>query len=301
MGRDSNIGWTDHTFNPWLGCTKISAGCDHCYAERWSGRFHLVEWGNAPRRRTSAQNWNGPLRWNDQARAASAPRTYDGKKRASGARALGHRQPDTDRSDRTRVFCASLADVFDNQVPADWRADLWHMIARTGSLDWLMLTKRPENIRRMLPPDWGYDGYPNVWLGTTVEDVRAMRRIELLREIPARVRFLSIEPLIEALPDLPLSGIDWVIVGGESGQDARPIAEEWVRDIRDRCVSAGVAFFFKQWGGIRPSAGGRLLDGRTWDEAPSGGPTRARLAEGGAPPVRGAPLARKSPHVVSGI
>jgi protein gp37 len=262
MGRDSAIGWTDHTFNPWLGCTKISAGCDFCYAEKWSSRFHLAEWGNAPRRRTSASNWRAPLRWNELAR-----HSHD----VSGGDAGGRQ-----RTCRPRVFCASLADVFDNQVPTSWRMELWDVIRETESLDWLLLTKRPENISRMLPADWRCDGYANVWLGTTVEDTAAMRRIRHLREIPARVRFLSIEPLIERLPEVPLSGIDWVIVGGESGRGARPVETDWVREIRDQCVSAGVGFFFKQWGGLRASTGGRLLDGRTWDESPSGDSRRQR-------------------------
>jgi protein gp37 len=161
--------------------------------------------------------------------------------------------------------------VFDNQADPTWRADLWGLIRATPNLDWQLLTKRPQNIRKMLPRDWG-NGYANVWLGTTVENgTEAARRIPFLLAVPAVVHFLSIEPLLERMT-LPLhcgrGRVDWVIVGGESGPRFRPMDGTWVRDIRDQCVHEKVAFFFKQWGGLRPKSHGRTLDGREWDEFP---------------------------------
>lgn len=293
MAENSNIEWTDHTFNPWIGCQKVSPGCDHCYAETWDARGlqqRETRWGpHAARTRTSPANWRKPLAWDKAAAAA-------GK--------------------RTRVFCASLADVFDNHasILPEWRAALWQLIAATPHLDWLLLTKRPQNIAKILPGGWGA-GWPNVWLGTTVENqTEADRRIPHLLAVPARVRFLSCEPLLGPVdlteiawdrPDLrasvvldPLNGIGgykgpcprihWVICGGESGPGARPMHPDWARSLRDQCQAAGVAFHFKQWGEYAPrmcaiglddpleerlvrigkKAAGRLLDGRTWDELP---------------------------------
>lgn len=325
MAENSKIEWTDATFNPWIGCTKVSPACDFCYAEvstpartlRASGQ---ETWGaNAPRKRTSDANWREPLKWNRKAAA-------EGR--------------------RMRVFCASLADVFDNQVPDEWRADLFVLIRATPNLDWLLLTKRPQNIAKMLPPDWGA-GYPNVWLGTTVENqTEADRRIPHLLNVPARVRFLSCEPLlgpvdlwirprgaglaqgIDALtgigsPSLTGAGrlgfgpsgerarIDWVIVGGESGPGARPMHSDWARSLRDQCAAAGVPFFFKQWGEWAPNEefthfprsdaavhewlvpGSDLIEGHSWRY----GKKRAgRLLDGiehnGIPEVRGQKAAR---------
>lgn len=261
----SPIEWCDFTFNPWVGCTKISPACDNCYAEGWARRTGQAELWTGERRRTTPANWRQPLKWDQQSAAQVA----------AGGR-------------RLRVFCASLADVFDNQVPDDWRADLWALIRATPNLDWQLLTKRPQNIARMLPPDWG-DGWPHVWLGTTVEaQERADRNIPYLLDTPAAVRFLSVEPLLGAVDlqqiaihtprhsmlgpfernDTPMllnaltghvSGIDeigaridWVIVGGESGPNARPMHPDWARQIRDQCAAAGVPFLFKQWGEYVP-------------------------------------------------
>lgn len=265
MAENSKIEWTDHTFSPWRGCTKVSPACDHCYAEAFDKRFGGDRWGpKAARTRTSAANWRKPLQW-------------DRKAAVEGV--------------RRKVFCASLADVFDNHgsILPDWRIDLWNLIEATPNLDWLLLTKRPQNIARYLPSAWG-DGWPNVWLGTTVENqVEAERRIPHLLAVPARVRFLSCEPLLgpvdltrldmlnifrvlrtvdddlyprnfydalrgrsdihpihNAEPDWgPLS---WVIAGGESGPGARPSHPDWFRILRDQCAAAGVPFHFKQWG-----------------------------------------------------
>lgn len=283
MGENSAIEWTDHTFNPWIGCTKVSAGCDRCYAETLATNRLGVAWGpHAERRRTADSTWRQPLAWNRKAER-------EGK--------------------RARVFCASLADVFDNQVPEQWRLDLWALIHATPHLDWLLLTKRPQNIAKMLPapatlgfPAWG-QGWPNVWLGTTVENqAEADRRIWHLLAAPARVRFLSCEPLVGPVkldlyfdPDGACCGgdescygngrchltqwprdvegegddiiadyarIHWIIAGGESGPGARPMHPDWARGLRDQCQAAGVPFFFKQWGDWRPISQG---DGDWYD------------------------------------
>lgn len=226
MGTNSKIEWTDHTFNPWLGCTKITPGCDHCYAESWSKRSGLVKWGKSPRKRTSEGYWRNPLIWNARASLFNASQ--------------GRRQ---------RVFCASLADVFDNKAHPSWRADLFEIIRRCDQLDWLLLTKRPQNIAKMLPLDWG-DGYANVWLGTTAEDQQRFdQRWRHLGRIPAAVTFISYEPAIGSLR-LPASGPypDWLISGGESGGGARLTDPQWVRDVISDCRQFGVAPFHKQWG-----------------------------------------------------
>ncbi len=261
MSENTKIEWCDHTFNPWEGCQKVGPGCDHCYAETRNARFAggtAANWGpGAPRRRTSASNWAKPKAWNANAEAFMAQH--------------GRRQ---------RVFCASLADVFDNAVDPQWRADLFHLIAQTPHLDWLLLTKRIGNVNGMLADiRHGSDAdlsvlemmpLPNVWLGATiVNQAEADRDIPKLLELPARVRFLSMEPLLGPVdlerprpgPDLDQgggrmicqpwliqSGINWVIVGGESGPGARPMHPDWARSLRDQCQAAGVPFLFKQWG-----------------------------------------------------
>jgi protein gp37 len=218
MGEVTKIEWTDHTFNPWIGCQKVSPGCDHCYAEAMMDhRYGRVRWGpRGARSRTSEGNWRQPLKWARQA--------------------CGH---------RPRVFCASLADVFDNKVPKEWRGDLWELIRKTPELDWMLLTKRPENIRRMLPNGWPWD---HVWLGTTTEDQRHYdQRWRILSDIPAAIRFISYEPALGSLRLHGHSLPDWVICGGESGaQQARMMEPAWARAMRDQCRELGVAFFMKQ-------------------------------------------------------
>lgn len=229
MAEGSKIEWTDHTFNPWTGCTNISPGCNNCYAEAWSKRSGHVRWGNHARKRTTADYWKGPIVWNRRAGAFQA--------------AHGRRQ---------RVFCASLADVFDNQPPRAWRDDLFALIRATPALDWLLLTKRPQNIADMLPADWGPGGYANVWLGMTAEDQKHYdQRWKHLAAVPAVVRFVSYEPAIGPLA-LPAEGPhpDWLIVGGESGAGARPMDPAWARDAIAQCRARGIAPFFKQWGMI---------------------------------------------------
>lgn len=241
MVANSNIEWTDHTFNPWIGCTKVSPGCEHCYAETWANRYGTVDWGKGnPRKLTSESNWQQPIKWNRQAEA-------EGR--------------------RYRVFCASLADVMDNEVPNAWRQSLWDLIRKTPHLDWLLLTKRIGNAKDMLPTPTP----ENIWLGATiVNQEEADRDIPKLLNTPANIRFLSMEPLLGHVDlDGRLRGIHWVIVGGESGKDARPMEPVWARAIRNRCVEKEVAFHFKQWGGVNKKAAGRELDGRTWDQLPS--------------------------------
>lgn len=160
-----------------------------------------------------------------------------------------------------------MADVFDEQAPVAEREKLWELIRQTSHLDWQILTKRPHLVTRHLPADWG-EGYPNVWLGTSVEDMRVIERVEQLSRIPAAVHFLSLEPLIGPLIDLPLDGIEWVIVGGESGPKSRFMSPDWVEAIRLQCEAANVPFFFKQWGGVRKNLTGRELNGRFYNETP---------------------------------
>jgi protein gp37 len=226
--ENSKIEWTDHTFNPWIGCQHVSPGCDHCYAEAMMDhRYGKVEWGpHGERKRTSEGTWNKPRKWNAEARAF---------KREHGR--------------RPRVFCASLADVFDNQVDPTWREDLFALIRKCKRLDWLLLTKRPQNIIKMLPVDWG-SGYPNVWLGVTAEDQAHFdQRWRILQNVPARIKFISYEPALGPLR-LPKKGPlpDWLISGGESGGGARPLDPQWIRDIIEDCYRGGVAPFHKQWG-----------------------------------------------------
>jgi protein gp37 len=260
MAENSGITWCHHTFNPWIGCTKVSPACDHCYAETWDNRFSGNRWGPKAER-TRTKDWYSPIKWNRQAQ---------------------------EQGIRFRVFCASLADVFDNKVPPEWRDDLWELIRKTPYLDWLILTKRPQNIQKMLPDDWS-DGYPNVWLGISVENqAEADRRVTILANIPAAIRFLSCEPLlgrvdickylniwwnqtqdkwIQERPPL----IHWVITGGESGPHYRHANPDWFRSLRDQCAVAGVPFLFKQWEGKsqrKIKALGREPDGVVHDGYP---------------------------------
>lgn len=244
MAENSKIEWTDHTFNPWWGCVRVSPGCVHCYAETFDRRVHGVDkhhWGvKAERRFFGDKHWNEPLKWNASAEKEGV---------------------------RRRVFCASMADAFEDRVElVPQRARLLALIEATPALDWLLLTKRPENMVRLAAEMWPGEWPRNVWAGCTVEDQeRAMERVPHLRAVPAAVRFLSCEPLLERVaPDL--DGIDWVIIGGESGGGARMFARDWARDLIDRCRRAGAAPFVKQLG-AKPD-GPRLTDpkGGDWSE-----------------------------------
>ncbi len=223
MGATTEIRWTDSTFNPWWGCARVSEACQHCYAESWAKRFG-VEWGKTAERRVFGdKHWNEPLRWNRQAEQA-------------GTRRL--------------VFCASMADVFEDhpELPPE-RERLWDLIAATPALTWQLLTKRPENIMGMVPKEWWTDWPANVWAGCTVENQRwADERLPILARVPAPITFGSFEPLfgLVDLSHLPMPG--WVIAGGESGPKARPSHVGWFRSLRDQCERAQVPFLFKQWG-----------------------------------------------------
>lgn len=242
MGETTGIQWTDHTFNPWWGCVKVSPACDHCYAESLAKRYGHDVWGKDTERRFfGAKHWREPVQWNRAAAAAGV---------------------------RRRVFCASMADVFEDRRDVDVeRAALFGLIEATPMLDWLLLTKRPMNITRMLPSDWLTHPKSNVWFGTTVESPDYLWRVKELANVPAAVRFISYEP---ALADVtwPLDGIHWLIAGGESGGGFREPKADWFRSSRDQAVAAGVAFFFKQWGGLRPKSRGAELDGREWKQFP---------------------------------
>ncbi len=234
MGDKTAIEWTDATWNPVTGCTKVSPGCKHCYAERLAHRLQAM--GN-PRYKNGfdvtlhPDQLTLPLRWR-------APR---------------------------RIFVNSMSDLFHETVPADYIRRVFEIMAKADWHIFQVLTKRAERLAalaRDLP--WP----PNIWQGVSVESALFMERIAALRTVPATVRFLSLEPLLGPLPGLPLGGVHWVIVGGESGPGHRQISPDWVRDIRNQCGVAGVPFFFKQWGGRTPKSGGRLLDGKTWDGLP---------------------------------
>ena len=259
MGADSKIEWTHHTFSPWWGCTKVSPGCAHCYADAFAKRVGQRVWGpDAPRRFFGDKHWAEPLRW-DRAAAKAG--------------------------ERRRVFCASMADVFEARDDLhEPRSRLFSLILATPNLDWLLLTKRPENVEIIAPESW-MDGFPkNVWLGTTVEDQqRADERVPHLLAVPAAVRFLSVEPLLGPVdispwlgvertercsgcedrgpgedpdcPGHPGGGIDWVIVGGESGPGARSCEVAWIRDVVRQCREASVPVFVKQVGSS-PRGGG---------------------------------------------
>lgn len=243
MGETTGIGWADATFNVAWGCTKVSPGCKRCYAETLSKRRGQDVWGpGKPRRMLSDAYWKEPLKWN---RKAAKEGVFK------------------------RVFTSSMADVFEDHPDIDReRARLWPLIRMTPHLIWMVLTKRADRIVGNLPTDWG-SGYPNVWLGVSVEDAARAWRIKHLRNIPARVRFISYEPALGPIHH-QLAGIDWVIYGGESGPGFREADPAWPRAIRDRCRAEGIAFFHKQSPGLRPGTG-VPLDGEIIQEVPRSG------------------------------
>ncbi len=234
MSANSSIEWTEATWNPVTGCSKVSPGCMHCYAERMANR--LAAMGQA--RYTNGFNVTLqqdlielPLRW-------KKPR---------------------------KVFVNSMSDLFHKDVPASFIQDCFAVMNQAEQHTFQVLTKRPDRVAGLASEiEWG----DNIWMGTSVESSDYSWRAKAIARVPARVRFLSVEPLLGPVPRLPLQNIEWVIVGGESGPGARPMRVEWVRAVRDRCVKRGVPFFFKQWGGVNKKRTGRELDGRFWDEMP---------------------------------
>lgn len=237
MAENTLISWAHDTFNPWEGCTRISPACDHCYAAERAHRFGNDHLWAGHLRRTSPANWRKPLKWNREAAASGKPR---------------------------RVFCASLADVFDNQAPQAWRDDLWALIEATPHLTWMLLTKRPQKIVGMVPPAWLIHPPANVWYGSTIENRATLaQRAHHLAEVPAALRFWSCEPLLEDLGDVTplLTGLGLIIAGGESGPKARPSHPVWWRSLRNQCVKAGKPFHFKQWGEWAPGHGPLAMAG----------------------------------------
>jgi protein gp37 len=245
MGDRSTIEWTEATWNPVTGCDRVSPGCDHCYALTLAARL----------------------------KAMGSPKyQQDGDPRTSGPGFGVAMHPDELAVPRRwrrprRVFVNSMSDLFHPKVPIEFIAEVFAVMAETPRHTYQVLTKRPKRARSVLR-DLNRPPLLNVWVGVSVEDEERTDRVAVLREVPATVRFLSCEPLLGPLPSLDLTGVGWVIVGGESGPEARPMREAWVTEIRDNCLDAGIPFFFKQWGGRTPKAGGRRLAGRTWDEMP---------------------------------
>jgi len=238
MADGSSIEWTDATWNPITGCTKITAGCDNCYAARFSERFRDVpghpfqngfDLTLRPSRLAQPRKWRRPR----------------------------------------MIFVNSMSDLFHKQVPCEFVDRVFDTMEAADWHIFQVLTKRSSLMRDYLVRRYGSNAPPaNIWLGVSVEDRSALARINHLRSAPAAIRFLSIEPLIGPIGEVDLAGIHWVIAGGESGPKARPMNKEWARDLRDQCAAKQVPFFFKQWGGIRPKAGGRSLDGREWNDLP---------------------------------
>jgi len=228
---NTSIEWTEKTWNPTTGCTKISPGCKNCYAERITKRFPN-NFPNGFDFTLHPDRLNEPRRW---------------------------RKP-------SLIFVNSMSDLFHEEMPLDFLKQIFEVMRETPRHIYQVLTKRHENLAELAPE---LNPWPeNVWIGVSVENADYKHRIDYLRQVPAAVRFISFEPLLGSVGQVDLTGIHWIIVGGESGPGCRPIREEWVIELRDQALAQGVAFFFKQWGGYTPKAGGRLLEGRTWDEMP---------------------------------
>jgi protein gp37 len=244
MADNSGIEWTESTWNPTTGCDKISAGCDNCYALTLAKRLKAM--GSAKYQTDGHPGTSGPgFGVAVHTDALDIPRRW---------------------RDPRVVFVNSMSDLFHARVPLDYVRQVFQVMAETPRHTYQVLTKRASRLAKVASQlDWP----GNVWMGVSVEDEAHADRIDQLRRVPAAVRFVSAEPLLGPLPGLHLDGIHWLIAGGESGAGCRPMEPEWVRSLRAQCIDAGTAFFFKQWGGRTPKAGGRELDGRTWDEMPT--------------------------------
>lgn len=257
MAQGSSIEWTDSTWNPVVGCTKVSSGCAHCYAERMAKRLVAIA--------DSAQ-----ARGQNAGRAANYASVINERGRWNGRVFLDYEaieDPLHWRLPRV-IFVNSMSDLFHEEVPLDFIRRVFDVMNRCPQHTFQVLTKRPHLAAEYAASiTWS----PNIWMGTSVENNDVVERVKHLQLVPAHVRFLSVEPLLGPIPRLPLSGIHWAIVGGESGPGARPMRREWVTQLRDRCERYGVPFFFKQWGGVNKKIAGRELDGRTWDEMPRAG------------------------------
>lgn len=249
MAQDSGIEWTESTWNPVAGCTPVSPGCLHCYAARMALRLEHMnpsgKYAGTSKVRNGLPVFTGRINCDEE--ALDLPRRW--------------RRP-------RLVFVNSMSDLFHDAVPESFIVRVFDVMRACQHHTFQVLTKRPERAAELAGRlEWA----PNIWMGTSVEAPKYFERIHTLRSIPAKIRFLSCEPLLSPLPYLPLDGIHWVIVGGESGPGARPIRANWVTQIRDRCIHAGIPFFFKQWGGTRKSVSGRTLEGQIWDELPHRG------------------------------
>ena len=256
MAQCSTIEWTESTWNPVVGCSKVSSGCANCYAERMARRLA----GMAQRQRELGES---------PGRKAHYLRVVDNKGRWNGKVCIAEEALDDPLAWRNPrvVFVNSMSDLFHEQVPLGFVQRIIDVMKRCPQHTFQVLTKRPERAAEYSSVlRWP----SNAWVGTSVENAFTLRRLKSLRRIRAEIRFVSLEPLLGPVSRLPLTGIHWVIVGGESGPGARPIEASWVRQIRDQCLSTGVPFFFKQWGGVNKKVTGRVLDGRTWDEYPVG-------------------------------
>jgi len=243
MADRSSIEWTEATWNPTTGCDRVSRGCDNCYALTLAKRLKAM--GQPHYQQDGDPRTSGPgFGVTHHADALRLPFAW-GKPRL--------------------VFVNSMSDLFHAKVPLSFVQEVFAVMAATPQHTYQILTKRARRLRRLAPElDWP----SNVWMGVSVEDASVTDRVDDLRAVPAAIRFLSCEPLLGPLPQLSLDGIQWVIAGGESGRSARPVDSAWVEALRDKCTAQGVPFFFKQWGGRTPKAGGRDLDGRTWDDIP---------------------------------
>jgi len=251
MADGTAIEWTDATWNPTTGCDRTSPGCDHCYALTLAKRLKAM--GSPKYQRDGSPKTSGPgFGLTIHKDALTIPYRWTHPR---------------------RVFVNSMSDLFHDNVPLSFIREVFAVMRDTPQHEYQVLTKRSRRLAKVAH-DLAWPS--NVWMGVSIEDDRYVFRARHLCQVPAAVRFLSVEPLIGPVPSLGLEGIDWVIVGGESGQDARPVEPSWIEDIRDRCIATSTAFFFKQWGGRTPKAGGRLLGGRTWDELP----TRATTLSG---------------------
>ncbi|MEX2081333.1 MAG: phage Gp37/Gp68 family protein [Dehalococcoidia bacterium] len=249
MAVSSSIEWTQATWNPVAGCTPVSPGCLNCYAARMALRLASIGGKTAEKYRGTAK------------------RARDGRPVFAGRINLDEESLDLPRTWRLGriIFVNSMSDLFHEAVPEEYIKRVFRVMNECPQHTFQVLTKRPQIARDLASRlEWS----PNIWMGTSVESAKYVDRVRVLRRIKARIRFLSCEPLLGPLPSLPLDGIHWVIVGGESGPGARPIEADWVRDIRAQCDAVGAKFFFKQWGGVRKSESGRLLDGQTWDRMP---------------------------------
>ncbi len=246
MSTNSQIEWTENTWNPVTGCQRISSGCQNCYAEKFARR--LAAMGQEKYQGVVQLNGDGEPRW------TGLIRTFNETLKEP----LRWKKP-------RRVFVNSMSDLFHDDVPVDFIADIVRVIKETPQHTYQILTKRPERLAKVSEKiEWP----ENVWMGVSVENADYYQRIDLLRQVNVGVRFLSLEPILGPMTDINLDGIDWVIVGGESGPGSRSITIDWVREIRDKCFASNVLFFFKQWGGVNKKKAGRKLDSREHNEMP---------------------------------